>query len=210
MKKGLMVLGVILGVAILTLFAYLIYKTWIVFGFWTLAWTGLVTSLSGAILGQMIGSRKESNGKIMYNPKEWPKFVNIIICVLVGYYLYTIISEPNVDSGNYYFGLTYLILLTALPTIYAIYKLFRDRNDFVEIDETYISYKDNKKTGKFEISTISKIEGALTIYFNDETTHTIALSNMNFNSIDAIALIKDIQSRLPNIENNNLNEANEQ
>ena len=205
-----MVLGVILGVAILTLFMYLIYKTWIVFGFWTLAWTGLVTSLSGAILGQMIGSRKESNGKIMYNPKEWPKFVNIIICVLVGYYLYTIISEPNVDKGDYYFGLTYLILLTGLPTIFAIYKLFRDRNDFVEIDETYISYKDNKKTGKFEISTISKIEGALTIYFNDETTHTIALSNMNFNSIDAIALIKDIQSRLPNIENNNLNEANEQ
>jgi hypothetical protein len=210
MKKGLMVLGVILGVAILTLFAYLIYKTWIVFGFWTLAWTGLVTSLSGAILGQMIGSRKESNGKIMYNPKEWPKFVNIIICVLVGYYLYTIISEPNVDKGDYYFGLTYLILLTGLPTIFAIYKLFRDRNDFVEIDETYISYKDNAKTGKFEISKISKIVGAITIHFNDETTHTIALSNMNFNKIDTISLIKDIQSRLPNIENNNLNEANEQ
>jgi len=210
MKKGLMVLRVILGVAILTLFAYLIYKTWIVFGFWTLAWTGLVTSLSGAILGQMIGSRKESNGKIMYNPKEWPKFVNIIICVLVGYYLYTIISEPNVDKGDYYFGLTYLILLTGLPTIFAIYKLFRDRNDFVEIDETYISYKDNAKTGKFEISKISKIVGAKTIHFNDETTHTIALSNMNFNKIDTISLIKDIQSRLPNIENNNLNEANEQ
>lgn len=205
-----MVLRVILGVAILTLFAYLIYKTWIVFGFWTLAWTGLVTSLSGAILGQMIGSRKESNGKIMYNPKEWPKFVNIIICVLVGYYLYTIISEPNVDKGDYYFGLTYLILLTGLPTIFAIYKLFRDRNDFVEIDETYISYKDNAKTGKFEISKISKIVGAKTIHFNDETTHTIALSNMNFNKIDTISLIKDIQSRLPNIENNNLNEANEQ
>ena len=205
-----MVLGVILGVAILTLFMYLIYKTWIVFGFWTLAWTGLVTSLSGAILGQMIGSRKESNGKIMYNPKEWPKFVNIIICVLVGYYLYTIISEPNVDKGDYYFGLTYLILLTGLPTIFAIYKLFRDRNDFVEIDETYISYKDNAKTGKFEISKISKIVGAITIHFNDETTHTIALSNMNFNKIDTISLIKDIQSRLPNIENNNLNEANEQ
>jgi hypothetical protein len=210
MKKGLMVLGVILGVAILTLFAYLIYKTWIVFGFWTLAWTGLVTSLSGTILGQMIGSRKDSNGKIMYNPKEWPKFVNIIICVLVGYYLYTIISAPNVDKGNYYFGLIYLILLTALPTIYAIYKLFRDRNDFVELDEKYISYKDNAKTGKFEISKISKIEGALTIHFNDETTHTIALSNMNFNSIDITSLKKDIQSRLPNIENNDINESTEQ
>lgn len=204
MKKGLVILGVIFAIAIVTMFGYLIYKTWVVFGFWTLAWTGLVTTLSGTILGQLIGSRIESAGKIIYNPKEWPKFVNIIICALVGYYLYTIISAPNIDEGNYYFGLCYLILLTALPIFWAVYKLFRDRNDFVEIDEKFISYKDNMKTGKFEISKISKIEGALTIHFIDETTHNIALSNMNFNAADISSLTKDIQFRIPKIENNNI------
>lgn len=209
MKKGLGILGVIIAIAIFTLFGYLIYKTWVVFGFWTLVWTGLVTTLSGTILGQLAGSRIESAGKIIYNPKEWPKFVNIIICASVGYYLYTIISVPNIDKGNYYFGLCYLILLTALPIVWAVYKLFRDRNDFVEIDETFISYKDNMKTGKFEISKISKIEGALTIHFNDQTKHEIALKNMNFNSIDIISLTKDIQSRLPKIENNDVLESKE-
>ena len=209
MKKGLVILIVIFAIAIVTLFSYLIYKTWVVFGFWTLAWTGLVTTLSGTILGQLIGSRIESAGKIIYNPKEWPKFVNIIICALVGYYLYTIISAPNIDEGNYYFGLCYLILLTALPIVWAVYKLFRDRNDFVEIDEKFISYKDNMKTGKFEISKISKIEGALTIHFTDETTHNIALSNMNFNAADISSLTKDIQSRLPKIENNDIVDSNE-
>lgn len=209
MKKGLVILIVIFAIAIVTLFGYLIYKTWVVFGFWTLAWTGLVTTLSGTILGQLIGSRIESAGKIIYNPKEWPKFVNIIICALVGYYLYTIISAPNIDEGNYYFGLCYLILLTALPIVWAVYKLFRDRNDFVEIDEKFISYKDNMKTGKFEISKISKIEGALTIHFTDETTHNIALSNMNFNAADISSLTKDIQSRLPKIENNDIVDSNE-
>jgi hypothetical protein len=198
MKKGQIILGVIIFLVIFTLFSYLIYKTWVVFGFWTLVWTGLVTTLSGTILGQLIGSRVESHGKIIYNPKEWPKFINIIICALVGYYLFTIISDPNIEKDNYYFGICYLILLTALPIIWAIYKLIRDRNDFVEIDDKFISYKDNEKSGKFEISKIIKIEGGknLTLFFNDETTHIIALSQMNFNSIDLISLTKDINSRL--------------
>jgi len=202
MKKGLVILRVIFALAIVALYCYLIYKTWIVFGIWTMVWTGVVTTLSDKILRQMIGSRVESAGKIIYNPKEWPKFVNIIICAAVGYYLYTIISAPNIDKSSYYFGLCYLILLTALPIVWAVYKLFRDRNDFVEIDEKFISYKDNMKTRKFEISNISKIEGALTIHFTDETTHNIALSNMNFNASDISSLTKDIQSRLPNIEKN--------
>jgi len=207
MKKGLVILGVIFVLAIITLFGYLIYKTWVVFGFWTMVWTGLITTLSGTILGQLVGSRIESAGKIIYNPKEWPKFVNIIICAAVGYYLYTIISAPNIDKSSYYFGLCYLILLSALPIVWAVYKLFRDRNDFVEIDEKFISYKDNMKTGKFEISNISKIEGALTIHFTDETTHDIALSNMNFNASDLSSLTKDIQSRLPNIEKNDVTDS---
>lgn len=208
MKKVLVILGVIFALAIVAFFSYLIYKTWVVFGFWTMVWTGVVTTLSGTILGQLIGSRIESAGKIIYNPKEWPKFVNIIICAAVGYYLYTIISAPNIDKGSYYFGLCYLILLTALPIVWAVYRLFRDRNDFVEIDEEFISYKDNMKTGKFEISKISKIEGALTIHFTDETTHNIALSNMNFNATDISSLTKDIQSRLPKIEKNDVADSN--
>jgi hypothetical protein len=208
MKKVNFILATIFAIAIFIVYGYLIYKTWVVFGFWTMVWTGIVTVLSGIILGNLIGSRIESNDKIIYNPKEWPKLLNIIICGSIGYYLYTIISVPNIDQSNYYFGLCYLILLSALPIVWAVYRLLRDRNDFVEIDEKFISYKDNKKSEKFEISKISKIEGAITIHFNDQTTHDIDLKNMNFNSVDRISLTKDIQSRIPKIENNDIDDTN--
>jgi hypothetical protein len=210
MKKALIFLGVIIAVAIVVFFLYIIFKIWTVFGFWTMVWTGLLSTTSGAILGQLIGSRSESDGKIIYNPKEWPKLVHIIICGLIGYYLYTVIAESNIEQGDFYFGLCYLILLTGFPMIWAVYTLFRDRNDYIEIDENYISYKDNSKKGKFEIAKINKIEGALTIHFNDETSYEIPLAQMNFNAKDFDDLKKDIQSRLPNIENNDLTEAKDE
>ncbi len=40
----------------------------------------------------------------------------------------------------------------------------------------------------------------LTLHFKDETTHTIALSEMNFNGTDKASLLKEINSRLPKIE----------
>lgn len=200
MNKGFAVLVVVILIAITTLFGYLVYKTWEIFGFWTMTWTGLTTALSGTILGQIIGSRNESGGKVIYNPKEWPKFVNITISALIGYYLYTIISKTKIESEDYYFGLCYLIILTLLPILWAVYKLIRDRNDFVEIDDKYLTYKDNHKSGKFELSEISKIEGALTIHFADESTHEIELTNMNFNAADISSLKSDIQSRLQQAE----------
>jgi len=45
MKKGLVIFVLIFAVAIITLFGYLIYKTWVVFGLWTLVWTGVVIQL---------------------------------------------------------------------------------------------------------------------------------------------------------------------
>jgi hypothetical protein len=197
MKKFIIIVVFVIGTILGLAFVWLMYKTWTVFGFWTIFWTGAVTGLTGLTLGQLVGSRVESNGKITYNPKEWPKLIHIIVCGLVGYYLYTIISGPEVQGFDYYYGISYLIFLTALPILWSTYKLFRDRNDFVEIDEKFISYRDNKKTGKFEISNISKIDGVLTLHFNDETTHEIDLKNMNFNTADGLSLIKDIESRLP-------------
>lgn len=186
-------------------FLYLIYKTYSLFGFWTLTWTGFVQLISLIILYNLFGSRKESSGKITYNPKEFPKFIHMFINFLVGYYLYTIISVTNISQYDYYFGLSYLILLTGLPTLWSIYILFRDRNDFVEIDGNFISYKDNDKTERFEISNIKKSEAVidLVLTFNDNTNRTIYLSKMNFNAKDKISLNEDINSRLTKV-----NEAN--
>lgn len=190
---------VIIVLALFIGFSYLIYKTYIVFGFWTIIWTGLASIVAELLFGNLFGSRKESNGTITFNPKEWPKFINIAISLGIGYYLYSIISVPTVEENDYLFGLTYLIALTFLPIIWSLYKLIRDRNDFVQIEGQLLSYRDNADTGQVDLNSVIKISGLkdLTLELADQSSLIIKLSQMNFNAADRSALIKEIQLRLP-------------
>jgi hypothetical protein len=200
MKKALVALIVGIAVALFVGFAFLIYKTWTVFGFWTMTWTGLASFFSGTVLEHIFGSRSETNGRILYNPRELPKFIHIIICGLLGYYLYTRIIVPGLAKSDYYFGLAYLTFQTVLPVVFSIYRLIRDKDDFVAIEGNAISYKDNEKVGRFELSSIASIDtfgSDLTLKFVDGTEHKIELSNMNFNVSDVVELTVDLKARLP-------------
>ena len=199
MKKAMLVFLVILSILIVFVFCYLFYKTWNIFGFWTLMFTGLLSIISTFFLGNLIGSRSESNWLIIYNPKEWPKFINILVSLAIGYYLYSILSSKIISSYNYNFGMAYLILLTALPLVFATYKLIRDRNDFISISETNLIYKDNIETGDFKFSDIANIElvGGLKLTFKDNSVVIIKTAKMNFNAKDLISAFNDIKAKLP-------------
>ena len=196
MKKILLViLLLLLGVA----FCYLLYKVWNIFGFWTLMWTGSLSTIVSVWLGQLIGSRVEKNGVITYNPKEWPKLINILLSIAIGYYLYTIINNPNILSSDRNFGIAYLLLLTAIPIIIAIYKIIRDRNDFISIDGNVLKYKDNDEIGEFEITSLANVElsGGIKLTFKDNTSVVIKTGNMNFNAKDLVNAFNDIKAQLP-------------
>jgi hypothetical protein len=199
MKKfKIIIFGIILiclGIGL----CYLIYKTWNIFGFWTLMWTGFLSVISTALLGNLVGSRVENNGVIIYNPKEWPKFLNMLVSLVIGYYLYTIISHPSISSYDYTFGLSYLILLTGIPILIGIFKLIRDRNDFISIDETYVKYKDNDESGEFKFTDIASVEllGGIKLTFKNDTTLTIKTANMSFNAKDLLNAFNEIKSKLP-------------
>lgn len=201
MKPVRIVLIVLVVLALFIGFSYLIYKTYIVFGFWTIIWTGIASTAADILFGNFIGSRKESNGTITFNPKEWPKFINIAISLGIGYYLYSIISAPTIDENDYLFGLTYLIALTLLPIIWSLYKLIRDRNDYVQIEGQLLSYRDNADTGQVDLNSVVKISGSkdITLEFANESSIEIKLSQMNFNAVDRAALINEIQLRLPKV-----------
>lgn len=201
MKPVKIILIVLVVLALFIGFSYLIYKTYIVFGFWTIIWTGIASTAADILFGNFIGSRKESNGTITFNPKEWPKFINIAISLGIGYYLYSIISAPTIDENDYLFGLTYLIALTLLPIIWSLYKLIRDRNDYVQIEGQLLSYRDNADTGQVDLNSVVKISGSkdITLEFANESSIEIKLSQMNFNAVDRAALIKEIQLRLPKV-----------
>jgi len=200
MKNLKTIFVIILAFCLGTGFCFLLYKSWNIFGFWTLAWTGLLSIFSTSLLGNFVGSRVENNGVIMYNPKEWPKILNILVSVSIGYYLFTIINNSEVISNSdYTFGLAYLILLTAVPILISIYKLVRDRNDFISIDGDQLKYKDNDETGEFKFTDIANVELAngLKLTFKDDKTVTIKTSNMNFNAKDLSSVYLEIKAKLP-------------
>jgi hypothetical protein len=196
MKKIAAITG-ILSVLLFVGFSYLLWKSWDIFGFWTLMWTGLVQFFFSLFFFQLIGSRVEKAGVITYNPKEWPKLVAILISLVIGYYLYTRLDGVEPNSYDYFFGFSYLLLLTFYPLFKSLYRLIRDRNDFVKLDDRSISYKDNRDTGRYDISTIKSVSGAITLTFNDDTTHEIPLKNMNFNAKDILSLCADLEKRIP-------------
>ena len=168
------------------IFLYLLFKIWNIFGFWTLLFTGLLNLISTVFLGHFIGSKSKKQQVIIYNPKEWPKFLNILISLIVGYYLYSVLNLKIISSYDYNFGIAYLLLLTLAPIFFAIYKLIRDRNDFISISATNLKYKDNSESGDFKFSDIANVElmGGIKLTLNDNTILTIKTSQMNFNSKD--------------------------
>jgi hypothetical protein len=195
MKNKTLIISIILIFCVVIGLSYLIYKTYDVFGFWTLVWTGLVSIISTYSLGHLIGSRHENNGVITYNPKELPKFLNMLVSIAIGYYLYTIIKVPTISEYDYIFGMTYLILLTAVPIFFAIYKLIRDRKDFIVIDGDNLKYRDNDEFGDFKFIDIATVElsGGLKFTFNDSRVVTIKTANMNFNAKDLMSVYNEIK-----------------
>ncbi len=137
---------------------------------------------------------------VVFNPKEWPKFINILLSGYIGYYLYTIINRPEISNYDFIFGLSYLILLTAVPVVIALYRLIRDRNDFISINDISVSYRDNKESATFQIDEISKAElvnKGINLTMKDSNKVVIKTNQMNFNAKDLIAVMAELNKRLP-------------
>ena len=178
-------------------FVYLIYEIWNIFGFWRLTLTGVIEVLASIIFLQFLGSAKsESNGVVIYNPKEWPKLLGIAVFIGVAYYLYEKKKKKeDLSELEYYYGLSYLIILSLVPTLIFLYKLVRDSRDYVKINNGVLSYKDNRVSEEFNLSDIesceSKNNGVL-LNLKDKTTHFIPLKKMNFNFRDRLNLTSEL------------------
>ena len=198
MNNKTFIISTIIIFCLLVGVSYLIYKTYDVFGFWTLVWTGLVSIISNFSLGHFISARRESNGVITYNPKELPKFLNILVSIAIGYDLYTIIDVPNISKYDYIFGMTYLILITAIPILFIIYKLIRDRNDFIVIDGDNLKYRDNDDVGDFLFTDIANVEisGGIKLTFKDSKVVIIKTGSMNFNGKDLLNVYSELKAKI--------------
>ena len=192
----------ILGFALLILICFLVYKVWAIFGVWTLIWTGLVAAISQTVLKEMIGSKKVTADGVMFNPKEMPKLGSIAINLLLSYYLLTILNNTELSDFDRGFGNYYIGIFALGPNLYALFTLFRDRNDFVNITQDNVQFKNNNETGEILLSSIidAKIQGKdLELNMNNETSFVIKTSKMNINNKDLTDILSEIKSRLVQI-----------
>jgi hypothetical protein len=192
----------ILGFALLILICFLVYKVWAIFGVWTLIWTGLVAAISQTVLKEMIGSKKVTADGVMFNPKEMPKLGSIAINLLLSYYLITILNNTELSDFDRGFGNYYIGIFALGPNLYALFTLFRDRNDFVNITQDNVQFKNNNETGEILLSSIidAKIQGKdLELNMNNETSFVIKTSEMNINNKDLTDILSEINSRLVQI-----------
>ena len=192
----------ILGFALLILICFLVYKVWAIFGVWTLIWTGLVAAISQTVLKEMIGSKKVTADGVMFNPKEMPKLGSIAINLLLSYYLLTILNNTELSDFDRGFGNYYIGIFALGPNLYALFTLFRDRNDFVNITQDNVQFKNNNETGEILLSSIidAKIQGKdLELNMNNETSFVIKTSEMNINNKDLTDILSEINSRLVQI-----------
>ena len=193
------IITVIIGISAIGLL-YLLYKSWMIFGFWRLLVTGLINLLASLIFIQILGSGKsKKENVIIYNPKEWPKLLGIIVFLLVSYYLFYFLSQKEgLSNWEYYYGISYLSLLGFIPTIYSLYTLVKNRNDYVKLNNGVLSYKDNSIQEEFILNNIQSIKllpkSGLEILFKNESRHVIPLNKMNFNLKDKMNLIDDINT----------------
>lgn len=195
--RGLAILGIAIIIILVVAYFYLLWKVWSVFGFWNIIWTGIVAVIATTTFELMARARKQDGSVITYNPKEWPKFLAILVSGLLGFYLYNLLRDPSLTSNDQLFGMLYLLVFAALPSAWSLYKLIRDRNDFVRIDETTVSYKDNSDTGTYSLKDIKKIDSngkQLFLILQSEETVTIDLKNMNFSGVDRTSVYMELSA----------------
>jgi len=180
---------------------FLVYKTWMIFGFWNMIWTGLLTSVSGAAIQLLFSARRVKNSTVIFNPREAPRFLHVALCLGVAYYLYTLIAKPEVSPDDYIFGLVYLLALTCLPAGISIFRLLRDSRDFVSIDAELLWYRDNKTRNEFAVADITGVEmegrKGLILHLKDGSKHAIPLARMNFSARDMQLLHTEMKQRFP-------------
>lgn len=201
MKKfGLLFLIILLAIPIILL-GWLMYETWHVFGFWRLVGTSLLTLLALYIFVLRSNSTmKEKDNEVVFNPKELPVFLFILSEIGIATYLYFyLIGAEGLSTLDMTYGYLYIIVLSVIPILISLYKLIRDRNDFISISATHINYRDNATRESFELSSIQKVEiegKGLKLSFKDGSDHIIPIGQMNFKLTDLFPLMKKINERI--------------
>ena len=192
--------GLILVVIVFAILGYVAYESWHIFGAWAMVLSIFANSGVGPALTHFIGCKTQTPTGYMFNPKELPKYLAMLIAAAIGYYLYMQLDNPDLTSYDRKFGIAWIVLAIVLPIAMQLYKLNRDKNDYVEIAGPLLKYRDNDDIGEVPLQQVKQVElagGDVKLNLVNGQEMIIKTSQMNFGGQDLVDLITTINGVLP-------------
>ena len=171
---------------------------------------GAAAGLGALSLTNMLSTVKpESSGtEVVYDPREWPKYVAVFLIQATGYILYHRLGHDAPPSSGYLAGIAFIVVVVALPGIVVFVLLVRNRNDRITLTASQLIWKDNEQHGCLNRSDIrsitavrSRIAGIIPANFihvelQDGGSASIPAYRMNFTWRDTLRTVDGIRSAI--------------
>ena len=189
----------VIGILSFLLTLLLIIETTHIFGIITIIGTLFILTLSYLVLTQLVGSVKKTQDALTIIPLKWPKYLYILISLLVALYLYTTLSGKIISQWERNLGLVLILALILIPTLIILARTTTIMDDFVIIDEEFITINDGNIIQKIAIKDIVYVTNHKFIEIALQSGGHININkkSLNLNFIDNLRLFKIIQKLTP-------------
>lgn len=163
-----------------------------------------VSTLLLIITSKFMGSRKQKNGNIVYNPNEFFIISILVFIVLIGLYsCFSIYSKEN-ELGEDITGYSILlvVLFVIVMPIFGLYSYVKNINDKIIIGNSTIIITDNLNSTEFKFEDIQsyQIQNSKLVLEIKETGNTsFDLRDLNLNSRDIKKLELDLFTSIKKI-----------
>jgi hypothetical protein len=84
--------------------------------------------------------------------------MQMLVSLLIGYYLYTVVQHLNLSSGDYIFSMAYLLITILTPKLWAAFIPLQDGNDHIQFEGSVLTYRDNSQNRSYNLSQLESIE----------------------------------------------------
>jgi hypothetical protein len=147
---------------------------------------------------------------IEFNPTEFPKYIAVFIIQLVGFSLFHFVYQNTNHAESHMWPFIFIGLISGIPGIIIFISLVINKNDSISINQTEISWKDNKEVNSRKLEDLVDVtlvrDSFIYIYqlysieliMKDHSKVGIPAYRMNFTKQDILLVIQKIK------ESNNL------
>ena len=183
--------------------AFLLIETVNIFTIECLTTATLLLFISYLILTQLISSIQKTNNTITLNNNVWPKYLYILISIIIGLTLFYTLDENKISYWENILAISLIFILIIFPSIIILGRTVKNRNDFIVIDETHIQINDNEVLEKILIEDIAVVQNKKNIEIDLHSGNSFVINKktLNLNFIDQRKLYKIIK-KIVNSKNN--------